>query len=73
MRDHIAKIVHLKHSNNRAAPYFEHIELEAERAKRVSRAGTQGIWAPRNALPAKESGALAELFTPPCIVVIMTF
>ena len=72
-RDHIAKIVHLKHSNSRAAPYFEYIELEADGAKRVSKAGTQGTWAPCNALPAKECGALAELFTAPCIAVIMTF
>ena len=73
MRDHIAKIVHLKHSNSRAAPYFEYIELEADKAKRVSKAGTQGTWAPRNAFSVKECGVVAELLTLPCIAVIMIF
>ena len=72
-RNRIAKIVHLKHSNSLAAPYFEYIELEADRAKRVSKAGTQGTWASRNALPARECGVLAKLFTSPCIAAIMTF
>ena len=72
-RNRIAKIVHLKHSNSRAAPYFEYIELEANWADGVSRAGTQGTWAPRNAFPVKECGVLAELLTLPCIAVIIIF
>ena len=32
-RDRIAKIVHLKRPNTRAAPYFKYIELEANWAK----------------------------------------
>ena len=65
--------IHLKCSNICTAPYVEYIELEANWAKGVSKAGTQGTWAPRNAFPVKECGVLAELLTLPCIAVIMIF
>ena len=71
--DQMAKIVHLACFAIRTVPYFEYIESKANWADEVSRAGTQGTWAPRNAFPVKECGVLAELLTLPCIAVIMIF
>ena len=71
--DRMAKIVHLACFAIRTVPYFEYIESKANWADEVSRVGTQGTWAPRNAFPVKECGVLAKLLTLPCIAVIMTF
>ena len=71
--DQMAKIVHLACFAIRTVPYFEYIESKANWADEVSRVGTQGTWAPRNAFPVEECGVLAELLTLPCIAVIMIF
>ena len=71
--DQMAKIVHLACFAIRTVPYFEYIESKANWADEVSREGTRGTWAPRNAFSVKECGVVAELLTLPCIAVIMIF
>ena len=58
--DQMAKIVHLACFAIRTVPYFEYIESKANWADEVSREGTRGTWAPRNAFPVKKCGVLAS-------------
>ena len=63
--DQMAKIVHLACFAIRSVPYFEYIESKANWADEISREGTQGNWAPRNAFSVKECGVVVELLTLP--------
>ncbi len=46
---------------------------KANWADEISREGTQGNWAPRNAFSVKECGVVVELLTLPSLAVIRIF
>ena len=71
--DQMANLVHLACYAIRSVPYFEYIESKANWADEISREGTQGNWAPRNAFSVKECGVVVELLTLPSLAVIRIF
>ena len=71
--DQMAKIIHLACFAVRSVPYFEYVESEANWADEISRVGTQGNWAPRNAFVVDRCGVATELLTLPSRAIVKVF
>ena len=71
--DQMAKLVHLACFALRSVPYFEYIESAANWADEISRVGTQGNWAPKNAFSVEKCGVVVELLTLPSLAVVKIF
>ena len=71
--DQMAKLVHLACFALRSVPYFECIQSAANRADEISREGTRGKWAPRNAFSVEKCGVVVELLTLPSLAVVRIF
>ncbi len=69
----MVKLVHLVCFATRSVPYVEYVESKATGADEMSRDGTQGIWAPRNALPVGECGVAADPITLPSLALVSIF
>ena len=71
--DQMAMLVHLACFALRSVPYFEYIESAANWADEISREGTRGNWAPKNAFSVEKCEVVVELLTLPSLAVVKIF